>query len=173
MRDFDFASVAGDDYYDMYRLASLLISHGHSNICYVVENSEEFDKDRYFGYCRAVAEGELEPLPPCSLEQTTEGGLIHKHTAFLCENRALAHKLIKAMNDAGVAVPEMASVACFSEIKTDDGIDITCVCRDPSHMARLAVEALRSKLSGSGKGVGRISVGGKIIVGSTMRSLLI
>ncbi len=173
IRDFDFASIAGDDYYDMYRIASFIISHGHSGISYVTENTEEINRDRYFGYCRAVTESEIKPSLPCTLEQAIEekqGG--KSHTAFLCENIGIASKLIRVLNENGITVPDMASVACVSDIKDVTG-DITCVCRDVSQMARLAAEVLRSRISGGEKGTGRISVGGKLITGSTVRSLII
>ncbi len=173
MRNFNFASVAGDDYYDMSRLASFIISHGHTNICYVAESLEELQRDRYFGYCRAMAEIEIKPSAPHLLDQAVESYETQRPTAFICESRQLAEKLIKSLGEISVTVPEMASVGCFSDVKADDGAEITCVCRDPSQMARLAVEAMRGALSGNGKGNGRIAVGGRLIAGSTIRSIII
>ncbi len=184
IRDFDFASITGDDYYDMYRLTSFLISHGHSNIRYVAENAEEIERDRYFGYCRAMSENEMEISVPHTARQITESDPSGNNTAFVCENRALAQRVIKDLKEISVSVPETVSVACFSETKATDGTDITCICRDISQMARVAVDALRRSMANEAEAkakgqnkvkglIGRISVGGRLIIGSTTKSRLI
>lgn len=173
VRDFDFASITGDDYYDMYRITSFVISHGHSRICYVSENPEDWNRDEYFGYCRAVTESEIEPSLPCSVSQAVERCRAEADTAVICETLPLAEELIRKLGEESISVPDMVSVACVSDFRTGKHSDMTCVCRDPSQMAHLAAQALRSKISGEGKGVGRVSVGGKLSVGSTVRSLII
>ncbi len=174
IRDFDFTSIAGDDYYDMYRIACFVISHGHSNICYVAENPEEIKRDRYLGYCRAVAESEIDPAAPRNIEDALECFDNEKITAYLCESLPIAEVLMKKLREKSIIVPDMVSVACTAEFKINEKREITCVCRDPSQMARFAVDALRSKLSGEGKGiVGRIAVGGKLVAGRTTRSHII
>ncbi len=173
VRNYNFTSIAGDDYYDMNRLTSFIMSHGHSNICYVTEKHEELERDRYFGYCRALSESEISAPQPCTLEQAMEQAEEMRYTAYVCENPSLAQKLIKSLQTASISVPDMASVACFSDIKHDSENEITCICREPSQMARLAVDALREKLSGEEKNVGRIAVSGRIIAGNTMKSIII
>ncbi len=173
VRDFDFASVACDDYYDMYRIASFVLSHGHSMICYVSEKTDEWNRDKYFGYCKAVTESEIVPSPPCSAAQAAEQCRTRTCSAVICETLPLAEKLIKMLREESISVPDTVSVACVSDCGTGEHFDIACVSRDTVRMAHLAAAALRSKISGEGKGVGRISVGGKLAVGSTVRSLII
>ncbi len=173
IRDFDFASISGDDYYDMYRMTSYVISHGHSNICYVAEENESTEHDKYYGYCRAMKEIETEPSQSFDVETAIDRIEEIKPTVFLCESLPLAQKIIKKLNEKSIAVPETVSVACVSDVRPEGRGDIACVCRDASQMAYFAVEALRSKLDGSKGIVGRISVGGKLIPGSSIRSLII
>lgn len=173
IRDYDFTSVVGDDYYDMYRLGALMISRGHSNLCYLTADTDDFVYDRYLGYCRAVTENGISPRMPRLTDNAAE--MVHSEgvTAFLCENHEIAVALIEKLKAEKISVPENVSVACFSDVKPDENEKITCVCRDPSQMARIAVDALRNKLSGAGKGEGRISVAGKLVIGTTTRSILI
>lgn len=173
MRSFNFPSVTGDDYYDINRLTALLISHGHTRIAYVTENGNELNRDRYFGYCRAMAEIEIEPSEPFIIEQITANYEALKPTAFVCETRQLAEQLIRRLEEMKISVPEMASVACYSDMKPEDGTGITCVSRDTAQMARFAVEALHGMISDKAKINGRIAVGGKLTVGNTTRSIII
>lgn len=173
IRDFDFASVVGDDYYDMYRLTSFVISHGHSNIGYIAENENEVAYDRYYGYCRAAAESEIVPVQARGLEKALSDVEAGNPTAFICENHSLAMNLINKLAESGISVPEMVSVACFSDLKSDNAREITCVCRDSVKMAKTAVDILRARLLGEAKSAGRIAVGGKLVVGSTIKSQII
>ncbi len=173
MRSFNFPSITGDDYYDINRLTAFLISHGHTRIAYVSESDSELNRDRYFGYCRAMTEIEIEPSKPLPLEQITADYENQKPTAFVCESRPLAERLIRRLEEMKISVPDMASVACYSDIKPEDGTGITCISRDTAKMARFAVEALRGGQENKTIINGRIAVSGKLTVGSTTRSIII
>ena len=109
----------GTDYYAGSRLVTehLIREHGHRKILHVASEPGPFPK--YLGYCDAMKEAGLKPLPvlhtimndrfKTQLKKYLDRGV----TAFVTTGDAMASPLIHYLRSLGVRVPEDAAVTGF------------------------------------------------------------
>ena len=170
VRDFDFDCIVADDFNDMYRLTSYMISLGHRRIAYCgsPDESEEL-LDRYLGYRKALYEHDIAHDPSLLFRNSVPTDDIELPKAFICDSTENLRSMTARLDKKNIAIPESASVAYYRT--GDDTLqrDYTCIKREPRKLAGIAVEALRAKLDGS-KGSGRLAVGGRIHAGTTSKS---
>lgn len=170
VRDFDFDCVVADDFNDMYRLTSYMISMGHRRIAYC-ENAEPTEEhfDRFFGYCKALYEHDIDYDASIVYRKGAMPDSSELTKAFICDSVESLKALTMKLTKYSVSVPDGASLAYYRTGDDDLGMDYTCIKRDPRKLAAITVETLRAKLDGS-KGSGRLAVGGRIHPGESAKS---
>ena len=164
-------SVVGDNTYGCYRLTSHLIKNGHTKIGFVGNvHATSSIMDRYLGYYRAmllhglpIQEKWILPdrddhsnLTPLSLPRSLP-------SAFVCNCDVVAGRLITALRNRGLRVPEDISVTGFDDFVMDASSDIplSTFRVDTDGMIELAVQAMKERCAGSNKPFGRVVVSGQ------------
>ena len=174
-------SVVSDSYFGMYHMTNYLCENGHKKIAYVgtlfTTNSIT---DRYFGYCKALAENGIEIRKDYIIDdrfpetKAKTGFRIRlpkdMPTAFACNCDVTALEIIKMLNDQGYRVPQDVSVVGFDNYAfyNTDNIELSTYAVDGKGMARLAVKRLIKKMSGDNAFMGTAVVEGKLIPGKTV-----
>ncbi len=166
-------AVVGDNAYGCYRLTSHLIKNGHQRIGFVGNvRATSSIMDRFLGYYRAIL---LHDLPfrrewvirdrdsrnspiPLSLPEELP-------TAFVCNCDVVASRLISALRERGLRVPEDVSVTGFDDFTDSAPTDVplSTFRLDTDSMVELAVKAVAERCSGSRRPFGRTVVGGQPI----------
>lgn len=173
VRDFDFDSVAGNDYDDMYRLTSYIMSRGHRHILYAGETAgygAHFD--RFMGYCKALAEHEITFDGEMKFEsgKSPEDYTV-KPTAVVCDNGESLETVSKWAEEHGLSCPGDISLAYYcTGTQTDE--KYTCIKREPERLANLAAAMLRARVAGVKKKAGKLTVAGRLIAGTTTKTLI-
>jgi len=118
----DRTSIISDGYYGMYTTVSYLIEMGHRNIYFVgTVGATSSISDRFFGYCRAMAEYGIPVMDDMVLPDRDDEGRIVINipeklpTAFACNCDLAAHELIDRLNENGLLVPGDVSVVGFDD----------------------------------------------------------
>lgn len=150
-------SVISDGYFGMYLLTNHLIALGHHDIRFVgTINSTSSISDRYFGYCRAMAENSLSVGPDMIIpDRDAEGSvnvLLPKElpTAFACNCDVVASDVINKLKEKGLRVPDDISIVGFDDYVVPGlSAEITTYAVDMDGMARACVERLYRKIHNS------------------------
>ena len=185
-------SVITENIYSSYELTNYLIQQGHTDIGFVgTVGSTTSISDRYLGYLRRMLEEGISPknewrIPEhytkewvpdleCNKDnpdRSDEGIAIplllpeKLPTAFVCNCDATAFKLVQALKERGICVPEDVSVTGF-----DDSIyaqlcspSLTTVAVDTDAIARLAAKRMIKHMNEPQKKSGEVyRIPGKII----------
>ena len=164
-------AVVGDNTYGCYRLTSHLIKNGHRDIGFVGEaRATSSIMDRFLGYYRAML---LHDLPLHSewilKDRDQRNNLIPLElpeklpTAFVCNCDVVASRLISALRQRGLRVPEDVSVTGFDDFAEAAPTDVplSTFHVDTDGMIELAVKAIAERCSGSRKPFGRMVVSGQ------------
>jgi len=151
------SSVISDGYYGMYAVVSYLIGMGHRDICFVGKvGATSSISDRFFGYCRAMAEYGFPVTDDMVISDRNELGEMDialpeiMPTAFACNCDLAAYELISKLNEKNILVPDDVSVAGFDDFISFKGLaphlKITTYFADTDAMARVSVEELITKI---------------------------
>ena len=166
-------AVVGDNTYGCYRLTSHLIKNGHRRIGFVGNvRATSSIMDRFLGYYRAILLHDLpfrrEWVVP---DRDRRNSLIpltlpeEMPTAFVCNCDVVASRLISALRERGLRVPEDVSVTGFDDFTDAAPTDVplSTFRIDTDSMVELAVKAVAERCSGSRRPFGRTVVGGQPI----------
>ncbi len=178
-------SVVSASYIGGYQLTQHLIEKGHRKIAYVgTLKYTESITDRYFGYCKALLESNLEGrkdwvIPDRDMSKGMIGldyafQLPHEMpTAFVCNNDVTAYALIQTLEKAGYRVPEDVSVVGYDNYLFPEFGDskITTYAVDMGEMSRIAISNLIKKIENVVYNENIHTVPGRLIVRDTVREL--
>jgi LacI family transcriptional regulator, galactose operon repressor len=155
--------VRGDSEQGAYRLVQHLISLGHRQIAALSGPQDvSTSRDRVAGFCRAMAEAELEIRPEwiryghfsqdSGLEMTRELYATEPvPTALFGGNNFIAIGALRVLRELGLRVPGDVSVVSFDDPTSDLVIEpfLTVADQPAYEMGRQATDLLLSRLSGS------------------------
>lgn len=178
-------SVVSASYIGSYQMTHYLIEKGHKKIAYVgTLMYTESITDRYFGYCKALLESNIEGredwiIPDRDMEKGVIGmeysfQLPHDMpTAFVCNNDVAAYALIQTLEKAGYRVPEDISVVGYDNYLYPEFGDskITTYAVDMGEMSRIALCSLIKKIENVVCNENIHTVPGRIIVRDTVRDI--
>ena len=175
-------AVVGDNTYGTYRLTSHLIRLGHTRIGFVGnQKATSSIMDRYLGYYRAMLVNSLPVRDEWILMDRTDDGELtpltlpeQLPTAFVCNCDMIARKLIAALRERGLRVPEDISVTGFDdfEVGPAQAPGMSTFRVDTGGMIDLAVNAICERCAGSEKAFGRMVVSGQPIYRESDRPLI-
>ena len=140
-----------------------LLSLGHRKIAFVRVNEHiSSDRERFAGYCAALAEAGLSEgdrlILPLTLTDEENRGAIRAFltanpdcTAILAFNDMLAYSIIREAEALGKRVPEALSVIGFDNIASDYPLplELSSVSVAKKHIARTASELLYDRIRGT------------------------
>jgi LacI family transcriptional regulator len=143
-----------------YELTRHLIELGHRNIATITGPQEvSTSQDRVAGYRRAMKEAGLEALNHVYYGSYTQASgyelarqaLAHKPcpTAFFGTNNFISIGVLKALNDAGLSVPEAVSVVSFDDLPASLIVDpfLTVAAQPAYEMGSQATKLLLKRIS--------------------------
>ena len=114
-------SVLADGYLGAWELTRYLLSVGHRKIGYLGSiDSDANAQDRYFGYCKALAETGLTPRPDWIIPNRAKRGFFETYhlpedlpTAFVCDCDQSASLFTRDLIRQGHQVPKDISITGF------------------------------------------------------------
>ena len=143
-------AVLTNNYYGMYQMVNYLIESGHRDIAYVgTVKANDSIMDRYFGYCKALMEADISPVPEWVLDDRNQEGYMvdiclpeRMPTAFACNSDLTASALVKTLEARGYRIPEDISVVGFDNYLYDGlcNIKITSYEVNVEEMVRAALK---------------------------------
>lgn len=162
-----------------------LIGKGHKRIGYVgTLMYTESITDRYFGYCKALLESNIEIRKDWLVpDRNMTDGIIGMDytfqlphdmpTAFVCNNDVTAYALIQTLEKAGYRVPEDVSVVGYDNYLYPEFGDskITTYAVDMGEMSRIAIHSLIKKIENIANNECIHTVPGRIIIRDTVKEL--
>jgi LacI family transcriptional regulator len=153
--------VYSDNRNGAYQAISYLCRLGHRRIMHVTYPDDRFAvRERLIGYRRALAENGI-PYDPClllrtdlslpSLYQTTKDALCSldlRPTAIFVYNDTTSTAVLKAVHDAGLAVPHDISVVGYDNLDYSAFLDppLTTVTHAADEIGRMGAEILFEKM---------------------------
>lgn len=178
-------SVISSSYIGSYQMTNYLIEKGHKRIGYVgTLMYTESITDRYFGYCKALMESNIEirkewVIPDRDMQKGIIGmeyvfELPHDMpTAFVCNNDITAYALIQTLEKAGYRVPEDISVVGYDDYLYPEYGDsrITTYAVDMGEMSKIAIKSLIKKIENIVYDERIHTVPGRIIVRDTVKAV--
>lgn len=169
--------ISADNVGGMQEVTEHLLSLGHRKILFLADDEAgtELYRQRATGYVSAMFARGLEPVvryarwgdvvPADVLEQ------IRRHTAVVCANDTLAHRLLRALPGHGIETPRDCSIAAFDNLTRGGGHDITTYAPDWELMGKLAAELLLFRPQDIQDRKLKITVPGQLIVRGSTRPL--
>ena len=178
-------SVVSASYVGSYQMTHYLIEKGHKKIAYVgTLMYTESITDRYFGYCKALMESNIDIRKDWVIpDREMSNGIIgmdyvfqlphEMPTAFVCNNDVTAYALIQTLERAGYRVPEDVSVVGYDNYLYPEFGDskITTYAVDMGQMARIAMHCLVKKIENILYNESIHTVPGRIIIRDTVREI--
>lgn len=178
-------SVVSSGYIGSYQMTHYLIEKGHKRIGYVgTLKYTESITDRYFGYCKALLESNIEVRKDWILpDRDIANGIIGMEytfqlphdmpTAFVCNNDVTAYALIQTLEKAGYRVPEDISVVGYDNYLYPEFGDskITTYAVDMGEMSRIAIHCLIKKIENITYNESIHTVPGRIIIRDTVKEI--
>ncbi len=146
-----------DDCQGGYLITKYLIEKGHKNIIGVFKSDDIQGQNRHKGYVKALQEAGISYDPDKIIWFYTEDRVIHPYEsirsmaerkfpmdAVVCYNDQIAMKVIQALNDAGLQVPEDISVTGYdnSYMANNNGIKLTTIAHPQEKLGEMAAELL-------------------------------
>ena len=168
-------AVVSDNFYDSYLITDQLVMRGHKKIGFIgTVNATSSIQDRYLGYVKCLMENGL-PCPPewTIDDRFADGRLVPEFkfpeempTAFVCNCDEAAFRVITALKERGLRVPEDISVTGYDNYTVSDMCDpaISTVEVDLTEMAHTAVQLLLSRMENPKKPAARHVIPGRVIL---------
>jgi len=140
-----------------YMITKYLIKSGHKNIVGVFKADDMQGQNRHKGYAMALQEAGIFYDPEKVIWFHTEDRKIHPYEsifqmaknkfsmdAVVCYNDQIAMKVIQALNDAGLKVPEDVSVTGYdnSYMASSNGFHLTTIVHPQEKLGEMAAELL-------------------------------
>jgi len=173
-------SVLADGYLGGWDITRHLLKCGHRNIGYLGSIDSDYNaQDRYYGYCKALAEEGLAPqaqwvIPNRAREGFFENYILPKPlpSAFVCDCDQSAYQFTRDLVRQGYRVPDDVSVTgfynhVFSTLITPA---LTTYAIDKAQMGRKAAEAITMLLKGESM-ARRITVSGGLVLRDSVKML--
>ena len=177
-------SVISDNYFGMYKMTKYLCELGHRKIAYLgTLFATSSITDRFFGYCKALAENGIEIRKDYIVKDRFEDSKNmdgydivlpeDMPTAFACNCDVAAIVLIGKLKEMGLRVPEDISVVGFDDYtyKNEDNVELTTYAVDVREMAKRAIKIIIKKMSGDNTIKGASIVEGRMIIRKTTREI--
>ncbi len=149
--------VLMDDCRGGYLITKYLIDTGHKNIVGVFKSDDVQGQNRHKGYVMALQEAGLFYDPDKIVWFYTEDRLVHPYEsikkmvrknrpmdAVVCYNDQIAVKVMQALMDAGLKVPEDVSVTGYDNSYMADslGLKLTTIVHPQEKLGEMAAELL-------------------------------
>ena len=155
--------VTPDNYRGAELAVKLLVENGHENIgfSYVMPYAPTTEKERFEGFVKSMAENGIKidaknlnvvknargKIKTDEFAEGIKSGKI-KLSAVVCVNDYHAKTLIKALEGAGLKVPEDVSVVGFDGAFTGGDLDLTSVIQNFAALGETGVKYLIDLLNG-------------------------
>ena len=173
-----------DDEKDTYEAVKYLISNGHRKIGFVADNRVGVDRQRFWGYRRALAESGIEysdknffylksseELANKNMERLC--GKAKDYTALFCCSDIYAAVMMAALKERGFRIPEDISIMGF-----DDNLysrictpRLTTVHQDADEKGRVAAQTLVSMITGKGPASKKILLETRLVIRDSVRRI--
>lgn len=146
--------VLVDDFDGAVQVTRHLIELGHRRICYHPGGPEDVhysDEERYDGYCHAMCEAGLAPLPPLTMETSELAARLRQPqppTAVITFQHRIAVKMLERLWRHGIRVPQDLSLATFNNAFPVMNVipPLTAVALPAEEMGRRAAEMLLHRI---------------------------
>lgn len=153
----DKPQVLMDDCKGGYMITKYLIESGHKNIAGVFKADDIQGQNRHKGYAMALQEAGIFYDPEKVIWFHTEDRKVHPYESIyqmaknkclmdsvVCYNDQIAMKVIQALNDAGLKVPEDISVTGYdnSYMASSNGFHLTTIVHPQEKLGEMAAELL-------------------------------
>lgn len=175
-------SVVSSNYYGGYLLTQYLLDRGHRDIAYVgTLLYTESITDRYYGYCKALMESNIQVREDWIITDRDEItgiiGLEHEFqlpkdmpTGFVCNNDVTAYALIETLRRNGYRVPEDVSVVGYDNYLYPEYGDshITTYEVNMAKMSKTSLKCLIKKIESNVTEVNNHIVSGRMIIRDTV-----
>ncbi len=175
-------SVVMESIYSTYEITKYLISQGHREIGFVgTIGSTTSINDRYLGYMRALIEEKIFPKEEWNIEDRSKNGecidivLPEKlPTAYFSNCDETSLRLIKALKENGIKVPDDVSVASFdNDMHAEICVPkLTTVAVDLKNIGRVAASKIIECMETQNKSSGKVyRIPGKIIYRDSIKKI--
>lgn len=149
--------VLMDDCKGGYLITKYLIQQGHRKIAGVFKADDSQGQNRHKGYVRALQEAGIPYAPEMVVWYYTEDRMIHPYEsirqramrgeemdAIVCYNDQIAIEVIRALQDAGLQVPDDVSVTGYdnSQMSSALGMKLTTIRHPQEKLGEMAAELL-------------------------------
>ena len=146
-----------DDYKGGYLITKYLLEMGHNKITGVFKSDDIQGQNRHKGYVAALQEAGISYDPDRVIWYYTEDRKVHPYEsiyqmavshypmdAVVCYNDQIAIRVIQALNDAGLKVPEDVSVTGYdnSYIANINGLKLTSIIHPQEKLGEMAAELM-------------------------------
>lgn len=170
-----------------YLVTKYLIETGHKNIVGVFKSDDMQGQNRHKGYVMALQEAGILYDPDKVIWFYTEDRKVHPYEsiyqmarekcpmdAVVCYNDQIAMKVIQALADAGVKVPEDISVTGYdnSYMANSGGINLTTIVHPQEKLGEMAAELLLDLIQSGEEAVKqkKIMIEPEIVIGNSCKT---
>ena len=182
----DKPQVLMDDCKGGYLITKYLIETGHKNIIGVFKSDDTQGQNRHKGYVRALQEAGILYDPDKVILFDTEDRKVHPYEsvfqmaekkypmdAVVCYNDQIAMKVIQALTDAGLKVPEDISVTGYdnSYMANSGGFNLTTIVHPQEKLGEMAAELLLDLIQNGEETVKekKIMIEPEIVIGNSCK----
>lgn len=185
-----FDSVMADDFGGGYQATEHLLDAGHTQIVVVTARTGNPDippsyQERYRGYCAACTAAGVRPLPPAVIPAISDQEIPSRNdqkafqtwvqrllehasrpTAFFGAGDTIAMRVLTALQQLGVPVPQHCSVVGFDDLDHSKMATppLTTINPHKPQLGRVAVEQLLARLDGKDAPPQYITLGTELVV---------
>ena len=178
----DSPQVLMDDCAGGFLLTKHLIEQGHRQIAGVFKADDMQGQNRHKGYARALAEAGIAYDPDKVVWFYTEDRALHPYEKLgqmvadgvlmdgvVCYNDQIAFEVIRALQHAGVQVPEDVSVCGYdnSPMAHSGELRLTTIAHPQERLGAMAAELLLRLIGGEEPGDDKILVEPELVIGNS------
>ena len=176
--------VLMDDCQGGYLITKYLIETGHKHIVGIFKSDDVQGQNRHKGYVKALQEFGIPYDPDKVIWFYTEDRVIHPYDSIrkmvsqncfidgiVCYNDQIAMKVIQALYDEGIKVPEQISVTGYdnSYMANSNGLRLTTILHPQEKLGEMAADLLLSIIqNGSDKNINKnILIEPELVIGNS------
>ena len=176
-----------DDCGGGYLITKYLIETGHKNIVGVFKSDDTQGQNRHKGYVKALQEAGIAYDPDKVVWFYTEDRKVHPYESIrrmvseeclmdgiVCYNDQIAMKVIQALNDEKLKVPDDVSVTGYdnSYMATSSGLRFTTIVHPQEKLGEMAAELLLDLIQNGEETVKekKIMIEPEIVIGNSCKS---